>query len=133
MAWNLFWQFGELLKSAKFNAANVLFNAYACSCVLETMVLLKYLKKKEKPLQQLTLPTIQNGVDTSLTEKDLECANKNVSAILLSNDRVNEMRRGKYNSYTSKERSKVGQYAAMYSATSAARYVIYRSFFKRFK
>ena len=65
------------------------------------MALLKYLKKKKE--KQLTLPTIQNGIDTSLTENDLECANKNVSTILLSNDCVNEMRRGKYNSYTPKE------------------------------
>ena len=81
-------------------------------------------KKKEKPLQQLTLPTIQNCADASLTEKDLECANKNVSTILLSNNCVNEMRRGKYNSYTPKEQAKIGQYAAMYGATSAARYFI---------
>ena len=86
------------------------------------MALLKYLKRKEKPLQQLALPAIQNYADTSLTEKDLECANKNVSAILLSNDSVNEMRRGKYNSYTPKERAKIGQHAAIYGATSAARY-----------
>ena len=77
------------------------------------MALLKYLKKKEE--KQLTLPTIQNGIDTSLTEKDLECANKNVSTILLSNDCVNEMRRDKYNSYMPKElTSKIGQYAARY-------------------
>ena len=74
------------------------------------MALLKYLKKKEKPLQQLTLPTIQNCTNTSLTEKDLECANKNVSTILLSNDYVNEIRREKYNSYTPKEQAKIGQY-----------------------
>ena len=109
-------------KSAKFNAANVLFNA---KHVLETMALFKYFKKKEKLLQQLTLPTIQNCADTSLTKKDLECANKNVSTILLSNNCVNKMsslKRGKYNSYTPKERAKTGQYAAMYGATSAARY-----------
>ena len=43
-----------------------------------------------------------------------------MSTILLSND--NEMRRGKYNSYTPKERAKIGQYAAMSGATSAVRY-----------
>ena len=48
-----------------------------------------------------------------------------MSTILLSNDCISEMsslKRGKYNSYTPKERAKTGQYAAMYGATSAARY-----------
>ena len=95
----------RIAKICQIYATKVLFNAYTCSCMLETMVLLKYLKKKEE--KQLTLPTIQNGIDTSLTEKDLECANKNVSTILLSNDCVNEMRMGKYNSYMPKERAKL--------------------------
>ena len=46
--------------------------------------------------------------------------------MLLSNDHINEMRRGKYNSYMPKERAKIGQYVAMHGATT---YVVQQGFY----
>ena len=97
------------------------------------MALLKYLsvcqKKKEaetKPLQELGLPTTESCAGTSLSGKDLECANEKVGKILLSNSdctsKMTDQKRGKYNSYTPKERAKIGEYAAVYGATNAARH-----------
>ena len=55
------------------------FNGYVSSCVVKTMALLKYVLEEEGETitQQLT---IQNCADTSLTEKDLECVDENVSS-----------------------------------------------------
>ena len=97
------------------------------------MALLKYLsvcqKKKEaetKPLQELGLPTTESCAGTSLSGKDLECVNEKVGKILLSNSdctsKMTDQKRLKYNSYTPKERAKIGEYAAVYGATNAARH-----------
>ena len=78
------------------------------------MALLKYLsvcwKKKEvetKSLQELGLPTTESCAGTSLSGKDLECANEKVGKILLSNSdcmsKITDQKRGKYNSYMPKE------------------------------
>ena len=83
------------------------------------MSLLKYFQAKGP-----TLPSSSTRAYSSLSRKDLDYANKEVKRALAAEDSGEKVvtRRGKYNSYTPKERAQIGKYALENGNSRAARH-----------
>ena len=74
------------------------------------MALYRFFQRKERPV----VPTLSMCGASSLSTKELERANDNVSRVLCSGDGESAKLtpRTHYNDYTAKERAEIGKYAA---------------------
>ena len=79
------------------------------------MVLYRFFQRKERPV----VPTLSICGASSLSTKELERANDNVSHVLCPRDgeSAKSTPRAHYNDYTAKERAEIGKYAAERSRT----------------
>ena len=83
------------------------------------MALYRFFQRKERPV----VPTLSMCGASSLSKKELEGANDNVSRVLCGGDGESAKLtpRAHYNDYTAKERAEIGKYAAENGPTKAAR------------
>ena len=87
------------------------------------MALLKFLVKKNDSSDTLQLPSVSLCASTTLSEKDIRCANESVLKKLEVKKPTRKVStREKYNGYTSEQRARIAKYAAENGPTRASRH-----------